>query len=113
MDAGYEIEPRPIGRSSRRRMPVVVPDDQRPPIHRRGHGAPGPRPDWRLVGWWTDGGHVANLEGSIRQISPAGNRGISYLERTDQAAWPLGRYEFHVVTGSSAVELTVCITRRG
>jgi hypothetical protein len=70
-------------------------------------------PDWRLVGWWTDGGHVANLEGSIRQISPAGNRGVSYLERTDRAPWPPGRYEFHVVTGGSAVELTVCITRRG
>jgi hypothetical protein len=69
-------------------------------------------PDWRLVGWWTDGGNVANLEGSIRQVSPAGNRGISYLERTDRAPWPLGRYEFHVIAGSSTVELTVCITRR-
>src|SRR6476660_8163457 len=60
-------------------------------------------PDWRLTGWWTDGNHVGTLEGSIRQVSPAGNRGISYLERTDRAAWPAGRYEFHVTAGTSTV----------
>ena len=70
-------------------------------------------PDWRLVGWWTDGVTSASLEGSIRQVSPAGNRGISYLERTDRDRWPPGRYEFHVVAGSSRVGLTVCLTRRG
>ena len=70
-------------------------------------------PDWRLTGWWTDGNHVGTLEGSIRQVSPAGNRGISYLERTDRAPWPSGRYEFHVTAGQSTVALTVCITRRG
>jgi len=70
-------------------------------------------PDWRLAGWWTDGNHVTTLEGSVRQVSPAGNRGISYLERTDRAAWPPGRYEFHVTAGESTVSLTVCITRRG
>ena len=70
-------------------------------------------PDWRLTGWWTDGNHVATLSGSVRQVSPAGNRGISYLERTDRAPWPPGRYEFHVTAGESTVALTVCITRRG
>ena len=70
-------------------------------------------PDWRLVGWWTDGSDVAALAGSVGQVSPAGNRGISYLERTDRAAWPRGRYEFHVIAGQRAVALTVCITRRG
>ena len=70
-------------------------------------------PDWRLIGWWTDGNNVATLAGSVRQVSPAGNRGISYLERTDRAAWPPGRYEFHVIAGESTVSLTVCITRRG
>jgi hypothetical protein len=70
-------------------------------------------PDWRLVGWWTDGSNVATLGGSVRQVSPAGNRGISYLERTDRAAWPPGRYEFHVIAGQRTVALTVCITRRG
>jgi hypothetical protein len=70
-------------------------------------------PDWRLVGWWTDGSSVAALADSVRQVSPAGNRGISYLERTDRAAWPAGRYEFHVVAGQTAVALTVCITRLG
>jgi hypothetical protein len=70
-------------------------------------------PDWQLVGWWTDGQRVAPLDGSVRQISPAGNRGISYLERTDRAQWPRGRYEFHVIAGDQTVALTVCITRRG
>ena len=68
-------------------------------------------PDWRLTGWWTDGNNVATLSGSVRQVSPAGNRGISYLERTDRAPWPPGRYEFHVTAGESTVSLTVCITR--
>ncbi len=70
-------------------------------------------PDWRLVGWRTDGGNVATFADSVRQVSPAGNRGISYLERTDRAAWPPGRYEFHVIAGQRTVALTVCITRRG
>jgi hypothetical protein len=70
-------------------------------------------PDWRLTGWWTDGNQVAALSGSVRQVSPAGNRGISYLERTDRAPWPPGRYEFHVIAGERTVALTVCITRRG
>ncbi|MEO8437718.1 MAG: hypothetical protein ABI562_04605 [Chloroflexota bacterium] len=70
-------------------------------------------PDWRLAGWWTDGGQVEPLAGSVRQVSPAGNRGISYLERTDREAWPPGRYEFHVIVGDSALSMTVCLTRRG
>lgn len=70
-------------------------------------------PDWRLAGWWTDGSQVARLAGSVRQVSPAGNRGISYLERTDREAWPPGRYEFHVIVGDSALSMTICLTRRG
>ncbi|MFL5641564.1 MAG: hypothetical protein ACJ776_10895 [Chloroflexota bacterium] len=70
-------------------------------------------PDLVLRGWWTDGANVASLGGSVVQISPPGNRGIGYLERLDQAPWPRGRYEFHVVVGSASVSLTVCLTRRG
>ena len=70
-------------------------------------------PDWRLTGWWTDGRRVAWLDGSIRQISPTGGRGISYLERVDGAPWPPGRYEFHVVAGERTVALLLCMTRRG
>jgi hypothetical protein len=66
---------------------------------------------WRLVGWWTDGGKVESLDGSVRQISPVGHSGISYLERTDRAPWPSGRYEFHVIARDRVVALTVCITR--
>jgi hypothetical protein len=66
-----------------------------------------------LVGWWTDGAHVANLAGSVLPVSLAGNPGISYLERTDDAPWPAGRYEFHVIAGARTVALTVCLTRQG
>lgn len=69
-------------------------------------------PDWRLAGWWTDGSQVESLAGSVRQVSPAGNRGISYLERTDHETWPFGRYEFHVIAGESTVSMSVCLTRR-
>ncbi len=69
--------------------------------------------DWRLVGWWTDGGRVASLDGSVRQIPSTGSSGISYLERVDGAPWPSGRYEFHVIAGERTVALTVCLTRRG
>jgi len=70
-------------------------------------------PDWKVEAWWTEGGTAASLDGSVVQISPAGRTGISYLERVDQAPWPPGRYEFHVVTASADVSLTVCLTRRG
>ena len=68
-------------------------------------------PGWRLVGWWTNGHKVGALKGSVRQVSPAGQSGISYLERTDRARWPSGRYEFHVIAGDRVEALTVCITR--
>jgi hypothetical protein len=70
-------------------------------------------PDRRLVGWWTDGRNVADLVGSIRQVSSAGRRGISYRERTDRAPWPPGRYEFHLIEGGRSVALTVCLARGG
>jgi hypothetical protein len=69
-------------------------------------------PGWQLEGWWTDGGKVARLGDSVRQVSPATKSGLSYLERTDRARWPSGRYEFHVIASEQAVALTVCITRR-
>ena len=70
-------------------------------------------PDWTVEGWWAEGGTAAALDGSVVQISPPGRAGIAYLERLDRAPWPPGRYEFHVVTASASVALTVCLTRRG
>lgn len=70
-------------------------------------------PDWTVEGWWAEGGTAAALDGSVFQISPGGRTGIAYLERIDRAPWPPGRYEFHVVTASASVSLTVCLTRRG
>jgi hypothetical protein len=66
-------------------------------------------PDWRVVGWWTNGVDIGPLDTTIRQISPPGNRGITYLERLDQGPWPDGRYEFHVRAGDHEMALTVCI----
>ena len=65
-----------------------------------------------IRGWWTDGGNVESLEGSVVLVSPPDDRGISYLERIDRAPWPPGRYEFHVVDDRRSVSLTVCLTRR-
>jgi hypothetical protein len=62
------------------------------------------------VGWWTDGGRVASLTGSIRELTP-GSTGIGYLERVDRAPWPAGRYEFHIETGGRTLALTVCLAR--
>jgi hypothetical protein len=65
-------------------------------------------PDWHLVGWWSNGSQIASLDGIVRQVSPAGNRGISYLERLDGGLWPDGRYEFRVVAGTNVTSLVVC-----
>ena len=69
--------------------------------------------DRRLEAWWTDGGRVASLDGSVHQITPVGDRGISYLVRNDLAPWPAGRYEFHVEGGGHAYAVTICIPAEG
>jgi len=69
--------------------------------------------DRRLEAWWTDGGRVESLDGSIHQITPVGDRGISYLVRNDGAPWPAGRYEFHVSGGGRAYAVTICIPAEG
>ncbi len=69
--------------------------------------------DRRLEAWWTDGGRVASLDGSLHQITPVGDRGISYLVRNDLAPWPAGRYEFHVEGGGRTYAVTICIPAEG
>jgi hypothetical protein len=64
-----------------------------------------------VAGWWSDGWNAADLAGSIRQVSPAGTAGISYLVRLDGAIWPSGRYELHVTAGRRTVSMTVCLAR--
>jgi hypothetical protein len=64
-----------------------------------------------IEGWWSDGGRVASLDGSIRELSGYGRRGLSYLERIDGSPWPPGRYESHVGDGDEVVAIVVC--RRG
>jgi hypothetical protein len=70
---------------------------------------PGLAPDWRLETYWSNGPTIVRLDGRVRQVSPPGNRGISYLEQVDGSDWPDGRYEFRVLAGDHATSLTVCI----
>jgi len=69
--------------------------------------------DRPLEAWWTDGGRAAALDGSVHQVTPAGEHGVSYLVRDDNAPWPAGRYEFHVTGGNRTFALTICIPATG
>jgi hypothetical protein len=73
---------------------------------------PGVVPDWRVTVWWQDGTDIRSLAGVVRQIAPPGNRGIAYLERIDQAPWPVGRYEFDIQAGDHRSSLTSCVGGR-
>jgi hypothetical protein len=72
---------------------------------------PGLRPDWRILSWRSDGTTISSLSTTLHQVSPPGNRQISYLEYPDNARWPQGRYEFHVVSGDHVVAMTICLVR--
>jgi hypothetical protein len=69
------------------------------------------RMDWRLEGWWSGGGQVESLLGSVRLAAPSGVDGIVYVDRLDSQPWPDGRYEFHVVAPDSTMALTFCLAR--
>ena len=66
-----------------------------------------------IEGWWSDGGRIASLDGSIRVLSAFGSRGVTYLERVDGSTWPPGRYAFDVGRGDEIVSLVVCLARAG
>jgi hypothetical protein len=66
-----------------------------------------------IEGWWSDGGRIVSLDGSIRERSASGSGGIAYVERIDGSAWPAGRYAFDVGRGDETVSLVVCLTRAG
>jgi len=65
--------------------------------------------DRSLVAWWWDHGSATPLEGSIHQVTPAGDRGIAYVVRDDGGPWPAGRYVFRESAGGDAVDLAVCL----
>lgn len=69
-------------------------------------------PDWRVTVWWQDGTGIRSLAGVVRQIAPPGNGAISYLERVDQAPWPVGRYEFDIQAGDHRSSMTACLGGR-
>jgi len=68
-------------------------------------------PDWRLEAWRSDGITTTPLAGTVIQVSPPGNRTISYLEYPGNAPWPDGRYEFHIVSGDHALAMSICLSR--
>jgi len=70
-------------------------------------------PHWGLQGWWSDGGRVVSLAGSVRRVSPLGIGGVTYVERLDGRPWPDGRYEFHVVASGSTLGLMFCLAETG
>ncbi len=70
---------------------------------------PGLQPDWRILTWRSDGTTISPLT-ILRQVSPPGNRQISYLEYPDTTPWPDGRYEFHIVSGDHILAMTVCLS---
>jgi len=49
------------------------------------------------------------VQGSIHQVTPAGDLGIAYVVRDDRAPWPAGRYVFRLAAADQAVDLAVCL----
>jgi hypothetical protein len=69
--------------------------------------------DRPIEGWWSDGGRIAWLDGSIRVLSGVGSVGVTYLERVDGSTWPAGRYAFDIGRGDAIVSLVICLARTG
>jgi hypothetical protein len=68
-----------------------------------------PPAGWRVYGWWTDGGRVARLDGSLEAVVPSTVEDVFLIVRVDGERWPPGRYELHVATGPSTTALTFCL----
>jgi len=62
-----------------------------------------------VFAWWWDHGTAKDLQGSIHQVTPAGDLGIAYVVRDDRAPWPAGRYVFRLAAADQAVDLAVCL----
>jgi hypothetical protein len=73
----------------------------------------GPLADFHVAGWWVSdvGDNPAQLTpvAGLRQITPSATGDITYLQLTDNAVWPDGRYEFQVGGTADATTLTVCL----
>jgi hypothetical protein len=65
--------------------------------------------DRTVLAWWWDHGTAKDLQGSIHQVTPTGDRGIAYVVRNDRAPWPAGRYVFRLAAADDAVDLAVCL----
>ena len=69
-------------------------------------------PDWRVETIRFDGRGRSVLDSSIRQVSPPGNRGITYLIRSDGSAWPGGAYRFRIMTSTHSIGVDACLVAR-
>ena len=65
--------------------------------------------DRTVSAWWWDRGTVTPLAGSIDQVTPAGDRGMTYVVHDDRAPWVAGRYVFRLAAANDAVDLAVCL----
>jgi len=67
-------------------------------------------PDWTVeaVMFDRDGRSVATAP--VRQVSPPGNRGITYLVRTDGHVWPSGVYRFRISASRRVLDLDACLS---
>lgn len=63
------------------------------------------------TGWWSVGSRAASIDASVRTVPTGDRSGITAIERTDGAPWPIGRYEFQLRVGDRTFDLTVCLTR--
>jgi hypothetical protein len=65
-------------------------------------------PDWTVeTARFIGNGWVS--QPSVRQVSPPGNRGITYLVHADGSAWEGGPYRFRIRTSSRSADLGACL----
>jgi hypothetical protein len=65
-------------------------------------------PDWSVEVIRFDSAVGAPLIG-VRQVSPPGNRGITYLVRSDGSSWPAGSYRFRISASTRSISLDACL----
>lgn len=70
---------------------------------------PGLAPDWTVSVQRFDAAAVPLDAFVARQVSPPGNRGISYLVRPDDSQWRSGAYRFTITTATRSLVLDACL----
>ncbi len=66
-------------------------------------------PDWAVAVLRVDASGAPSPVPGVTQVSPPGNRGVTYLVGADAAQWRSGAYRFALRTASSAIVLDACL----